>query len=389
MANILILANDSSGFYLFRKELLIELIRLGHSVRISIPDDRYAGELSDLGTDIIKTDIDRRGINPVKDIKLISSYLKLLKSLRPDLVLTYTIKPNVYGAIASSIRGIPYMSTITGLGTAFERRGIVRNVAVSLYKIACRKASCVFFQNSSNMEIFNQAGIKAPKTVLVSGSGVNTDFFSPDADYANDTDHSKLNNIADKYDSGSGHEENADSTCSATSFVYVGRLMREKGMDEFLEAAGRMKDKYGDKVSFLAVGYDDDNYAEKITSKPGLIEHLPFTKNVRAIYAAADALVQPSYHEGMSNTIMEAASMATPVLCSDIPGCRELVDDSVTGFYFKPADSASLTAAMERFMEMDADARAKMGTAARAKMLAEFDRRNVVKSYIDEIMSLL
>ena len=365
MTKILFLANNSTGLYAFRNELLLILKDEGYEVVVSIPDDEHRKDIENEGIRVIHTGLDRRGMNPIRDFNLVFEYRKLLKRERPDAVLTYTIKPNVYGGFVCGRLGIPFISTITGLGSAFEKKGMVQKLVIFMYKVSMKKCSCIFFQNAENKVLFEKLGIIGLKTKLVGGSGVNLNYHKM-ADYV-------------------GHDKNL------TKFLYVGRLMKEKGIEEYLYAAYKMHKKYGSKVSFATLGYDDDNYLEivKNAQDEGIITAIPFHKDVRPFYAECDVLVQPSYHEGMSNVIMEAAAAGRPVLCSDISGCRELVDDTVTGFVFRPCDGEALFEAMNRFMNLSFEERENLGNAGRIKMEREFDREKVAESYLSKIKSII
>ncbi len=360
MSKILFLANNSTGLYAFRNELLLSLKVKGYEVVVSIPDDEHRADIEKEGIRVVHTELDRRGMNPVKDLDLLKAYRKLLKKERPDVVLTYTIKPNVYGGYVCGRLGIPFISTITGLGSAFEKGGIVQKLVTFMYRISMKRCSCLFFQNAENKALFERLGITGLKTRLVGGSGVNLEY------------HKKAD-----------HKDRDD----VTKFLYVGRLMKEKGIEEYLYAARKMHNDFGSKVSFATLGYDDDNYLDimKKAQDEGIVTAIPFHKDVRPFYADCDALVQPSYHEGMSNVIMEAAAAGRPVLCSDISGCRELVDDGMTGFIFKPCDGQSLYDTMTRFMGLSYEDRIKLGDAGRAKMEKEYDRHIIVRSYTEEI----
>ena len=364
MSKVLFLANNSTGLYAFRNELLLSLKDEGYEVVVSIPDDEHRKDIEKEGIRVIHTELDRRGMNPVKDYKLIKEYKKLLNIEKPDVVLTYTIKPNVYGGYVCGKLGIPFISTITGLGSAFEKGGMVQKLVTFMYKTSMKRCSCLFFQNAQNKALFEGLGITGKKTKLVGGSGVNLDY------------HKKAEH--------KGHDDDK------VKFLYVGRLMKEKGIEEYLFAADKMRKEYGDRVSFATLGYDDDSYAQRMkqAQDEGIVTAIPFHKDVRPFYADCDVLVQPSYHEGMSNVIMEAAAAARPVLCSDISGCKELVDDGVTGFLFKPCDGQALYEAMNSFMKLSKEERIKLGDAGRTKMEKEFDRRNIVKSYTEEIKRL-
>ncbi len=365
MPKALILANSSSGLYDFRNELLQGLMKEGFEIVISIPDDRKVKELKEEGYRVIHTDINRRGVNPVQDFGLVKTYKKLLKSEKPDIVLTYTIKPNIYGGFVCGRLKVPFVSTVTGLGSTFEKGGILLKLIVFLYKTSFKKCSCIFFQNEENRKKFEDYGIVGKKHITVNGSGVNLE------------KHFK--------EEMPGHKDDV------TRFLYIGRVMKEKGTDEYLEAAKALHDKYGDKVSFTAIGYCDDDYEDRIRAaeRAGIFKMIPYANDIHPYMREADCIVHPSYHEGMSNVLMEASATGRPVIASDISGCREIVDDKVTGFLCKPRDARSLIDALCRFMELDIDARKEMGSAARRYVEQKFDRRSIILTYINEIKRII
>ncbi|SFC76486.1 glycosyltransferase family 4 protein [Butyrivibrio sp. YAB3001] len=361
MAKALILANSSSGLYDFRNELLLGLMDKGFDVVISLPDELKVKELKDEGCKVIHTDINRRGVNPIQDMALFGAYKKLLNEEKPDIVITYTIKPNIYGGFACSLLKIPYISTITGLGSTFERGGVLLKMIVAMYRISLKKCRCLFFQNDTNRKVFERNGIFARKHVTVSGSGVNL------------SKH--------KFEEYPGHKDDV------TRFLYIGRLMKEKGTDEYLYAARKLHDKYGDKISFSAIGYSDDDYDDKVKEavEKGYFKSIPYSKDIHPYIREADAIVHPSYHEGMSNVLMEAAATGRPVIASDISGCKEIVDNNVSGLLFKPRDEESLTEAIDRFMQLSMEERKTMGKMGRKWVEEHFDRHKVIGAYLNAI----
>ena len=361
MPKALILANSSSGLYDFRNELLLGLLKEGYEVVISLPDDYHVKELTAEGCRVVHTEINRRGVNPVEDLALFRAYKALLKREHPDVVLTYTIKPNIYGGYACRKLRIPYFSTITGLGSAFERGKVMLSLIVFMYKAALKDCRCLFFQNAENRRIFETHGIRAKKHVTVNGSGVNLE-----------------KHVFEAYP---GHADDV------TRFLYIGRIMKEKGSEEYLAAAQKLHDKYGKKVSFAAVGYCEEDYEDAIKSaeEKGIFKMIPYQKDIHPYIREADAIVHPSYHEGMSNVLMEAAATGRPVIASDISGCREVVDKDVSGLLFEPKSCEALVAALDKFMQLDTAARQEMGKKARALVEEKFDRKSIVKAYLDEI----
>lgn len=365
MPKALILANSSSGLYDFRNELLLRLLDEGFEVVISLPDNLKVKELTQEGCRVIHTEINRRGVNPVQDMALFGAYKKLLKEERPDIVITYTIKPNIYGGYACRKLKIPYISTVTGLGSTFERGGILLKLIVFMYKASLKKCRCLFFQNDQNRLIFEKYGIKSLKAVTVSGSGVNLQ--------------------KHKFEEYPGHSDDV------TRFLYIGRLMEEKGSREYIYCADKLHEKYGNKVSFSAVGYSEDGFADvvKEAEKKGILKCIPYQKDIHPYMKEADAIVHPSYHEGMSNVLMEAAATGRPLIASNISGCKEIISRDVSGIVFEPRSEEALLEALEKFMSMDILSRQKMGLKSREWVEEHFDRRKVIDCYYNEISEIV
>lgn len=358
---ILILANSASGLYDFRNELLLELLK-ENEVHVSLPDEERCPELGIEGCIVHHTDIDRRGINPITDMKLLKSYHKLLKEIKPDVVLTYTIKPNIYGGICCRFRKVSYIVNITGLGSVFEKGGILQKIVVFLYRMALKKAACIFFQNQNNQQVFEKFKIKGKAAQLVPGSGVNLD-----------------RHRFEEYPSKEG----------PVKFLYAGRIMKEKGIDELLYAAEQIQRRYMN-VIFEIVGKYEDDYKSIIEEyeQKGIIHLVEYQKDMHPYYQSAWAVLMPSYHEGMSNVILEAAATGRPVIASDIPGCREGFEEGCTGFGVEAGNKEALYEAVARFMELPYEKKVEMGYAAREKMKVEFDRQKVVKAYICQIKNI-
>ena len=359
---VLILANNASGLYDFRNELLLRLLK-DYEVHVSLPDADEVPEIAEEGCIVHHTFLERRGMNPVKDGKLMIKYLKLIREVKPNVVLTYTIKPNIYGSLCCRLKKIPYIVNITGLGSAFEEDGLLRKLVVFLYKLALKKASCVFFQNAKNKDILEGFGIKGKKARLVPGSGVNLD-----------------RHVFEEY----------PSKDEPVRLVFVGRIMKEKGIDELLYAAEKIKQEFP-KVIFQLIGSYEDDYKENVErlQQAGIVEFIGYQKIIHPFYAKAAAALMPSYHEGMSNVVLEAAATGRPVLASDIPGCREGFDDGVTGIGFAPRNKQAFYEAVKCFLNLSYEERREMGKKARRKIEREFDRRIVVESYMREIEKVL
>ena len=361
MKKVLILANSASGLYDFRNELLLKLLE-SYEVHVSLPDAEKVPQLAREGCQVHRTPIDRRGVNPIKDMGLFLAYWQLIRSIKPDVVLTYTIKPNIYGNLCCRLKRIPYIANITGLGSVFENGGMVQKIVVLLYKLSLKKASCIFFQNKKNQEIFEQHGIYGRKARLVPGSGVNLDRHA--------------------FEEYSSKEEKM-------IFLYVGRVMKEKGIEELLYAAKVLCEE-NPQVIFRLVGNYEEDYKDIVEQyeKQGILELIGYQKEIHPYYKEAAAVLMPSYHEGMSNVILEASATGRPVLASDIPGCQEGFEDGITGFGFPPRDKEALLEALRKFVKLSEDERAQMGKNARAKMEREFDRKQVVNAYVEEIKGI-
>lgn len=359
MLKVLILINSSGGLYDFRNEF-VKALTAKYEVYVSMPDDVKEKELKAEGCKIIKTAINRRGINPLEDLKLYRTYVTIMKEIQPDLVVTYTIKPNIYGGYAAGRLKIPYIATITGLGGAFDRTGLLLKLVVTMYRAGLKKAACVFFQNEENRGIFQNMGIMGKKSRMVMGSGVNLERHR--------------------------YEEYPQS--DETQFLFVGRVMKERGILEYIEAAKRL---HSGRVFFDIMGYCDEDYQELLDTleKEGVIRQIGFHTEVHEYLAAASAIVVASFHEGMSNALIEGAATGRPVIASRISGCKEAFEEGVTGFGFTPGRPEELIDAMEKFLSLSTEERARMGRCGREKMEREFDRNMVTDEYMDEVSQIL
>lgn len=360
---ILILANNDAGLLNFRQQVVSAILDRGYEVIVSVPKGNRIDEIEGLGCKIDIANIHRRGINPIEDLKLLKYYLSLLNKEKPNVVLTYTIKPNIYGGIACAIKGIPYIVNITGLGTAVEHPGMLQILTVNLYKIAMRKASCIFFQNDGNRSFFSDKNIRNDIHRLIPGSGANIKNFQP-ADYP---------------------------TASPIKFLFVSRIMKEKGIEEYFAAARHFR-KLRSDVEFHILGACEEDYASQLKDleSVGIVIYHGQQNDVRPFLSECSCLIHPTYYpEGMSNVILEAASTARPVITTRRHGCMEAVDEGVTGFLFEERDTQGLIHQIAKFLSMSVEERAEMGRKARIKMEREFDRKIVVDAYLDEINKIL
>lgn len=358
---ILILANDAEGLYKFRKELIQELIANGNKVYISLPEGKFIRNLEKLGCRFINTYVDRRGINPKTDAKLMLFYMRLIKKFHPDLVITYTIKPNIYGNMMSRFLRIPYAANITGLGTAFQKDGMVKKLVIFLYKVALKKAKVVFFENVENQKIMQDLGIVRKEQVcLLNGAGVNLDEY-PFCEYPED---------------------------GKIRFLFIGRVMKEKGVNELFEAAERLK-KERDNVFFDIVGPMEENYRKRIEelTEKGIIEYYGYQEDVKPFIKNCHCFVLPSYHEGMANTLLESAAMGRPLITSRIHGCLETVEDGKTGYLCRCKNAEELYTRMKQFLNLTHEERKIMGFDGRKRMVEKFDKKQVVETTIRKLKS--
>ena len=346
---ITLISNHSGGLYDFRKDLIYALQKQGEIVAVVPKNDKWQ-ELCSIVDKAIELPLDRRGMNPIHDFSLFCKYRQILREIKPKLVITYTIKPNVYGGIACRMAHIPYAVNITGLGSAIENGGLLRKFILMLYKVSLKGARVVFFENAANRDALVNAGVVPQgRNVVLNGAGVNLNDY-PYQEYPND---------------------------GTVRFLFVGRIMKEKGVDEFFVAAERKKKKYGKRVEFRMAGMFEEAYKQKIDElvNDGIIEYLGYQADMKSLYGAASCVVLPSYHEGMSNVLLEAAATGRPLITSDIPGCREAVEDGVSGYICPAKDADALYDAMQRFVELPESWRAEMGRRGRERMEKRYHSR--------------
>lgn len=355
---VLILTNYDLGLYKFRKEVL-EALCSRYKVIVSCPRGEYIEKIKAIGCSYIGQEFNRRGTNPLADFEQLIGYVELIKKVKPDVVLTYTIKPNVYGGLACQIIGTPYIANITGLGTSIENGGIMQLLTTNLYKFGLRKASCVFFQNSNNRKLFIDNKLVNKHTGLIPGSGVNLNFHT--------------------------FEEYPDEE-SGLRFLFVGRIMKDKGIEELLSAIKTIHSE-NDSISLDIIGGYDEDYSSVLDQMvaDGYVRYHGVQDDVHSFYKNAHCVVLPSYHEGMANVLLEGASTGRPVIATNIPGCKETFDEGKTGFGCEAKNADSLANAMRKFLALSHEEKAAMGIAGRNKVKKEFDRSIIVKAYMDEI----
>ena len=359
---IMILANSDAGLFKFRRELLETLLQ-NHEVLICLPYGEYIKEMTDMGCEFIECQhLERRGMNPLKEIQLIDFYQKVLKENKPDIVFTYTIKPNVYGGMVCGKLGIPYAVNITGLGTAVENDGVMQKVTLTLYRMGLKKAQTVFFQNTENKNFMLRKKVIKGEYVQLPGSGVNLKYYLP-------LEYPKHETI---------------------DFVFVARVMKEKGIDNYLEMAEVIREKYP-KTRFHICGFCEDNYTQRLSEleERGIIIYHGMVKDMTKIYKKAACTIHPTYYpEGLSNVLLESSASARPIITTDRAGCREVIDDGINGFICKQNDSKDLVKQVEKFLALTWEERRNMGLAGRAKVEKEFDRNIVIEKYLAELKKI-
>ncbi len=362
-------ANTAWCLYNFRSAPILGLIREGYSLSIYAPRDVYTPKLEDIGCVVTDLPIDSRGTNPLTDFKTFLDYLRLFRRDQPDLVFNFTIKSVIYGSLAARWLGIRNIAVVSGLGYTFINNDWRSRVSKWLYHVALRYPNEIWFLNHDDFGVFKDQGLIKGRTVRVlDGEGVDTEHFSP---------------------------RDRQPAEGPVTFLMISRLYWDKGVREFVEAAAIVKERFPDAL-FHILGPLGDVSPSAVT--PGLVDewqakgwirHLGSTTDVRPYIADSDCIVLPSYREGLSRSLMEAASMARPIITTDVVGCREVVDHEVNGYLCRAMDSADLADQMIRFLGMTPEDRRAMGEAGRRKVLSRFDVRDVVRMYQERVNALM
>ena len=365
---VAIMINTSWNIFNFRKGLVQAFLDRGDEVVAIAPPDNYSNRLTELGCSYRPLEINASGMNPVIDFGLILTMRRILKDEQPDVLLTYTIKPNIYGSLASHGLHIPCICNVSGLGTVFLWKGAVKKLAVRLYKYSFRRTSWVFFQNDEDRTDFiNLIPIPLNKTSLLPGSGINTEHFKPIAVEPNEQ----------------------------PVFTMIGRLIVEKGVYDFIEAI-RLVKKRKPNTRFRLIGEFDPSHARSIKKEEldswiaeELIDYVPHLTDVRDALATSDVVVLPSYREGTPRTLLEAGAMAKPMIATDVPGCRHVVKDGDNGFLCKVQSPKDLAAKMLLFLALSSQEREQMAITSRKMIVDKFDEQIVIDHYLKLIDDLL
>ena len=377
---IALLTNNDDDVYCFRLELIQAILKEGYDLLISCPDGpKFELLESDYG--LKKNEsfiydnpaIDRRGTNIVTDGMLMLHYKKLFRRYKPSVILTYTAKPNVYASLVAHQLHIPVINNVTGFGSVLNESGIKQKFIMWLFKIAYKKSACIMFQNSTNMKLALESGMIKGDYKLIPGSGVALDRF-PVQDYPK---------------GGNGVEG------EPVVFNYIGRILHDKGVDDYIAAAKIIKKTYP-KTEFNMIGFiepTESHYEAELKElgKQGIVFYRGSQKDVRPWIGRAHAIIHPStYGEGMSNVLLENASSGRPIITTDNPGCRETVDDGVSGFLYHGSNVDELVHIIENFTtKLSNDTRKQMGIEGHKKVQNEFNRQIVVDTYLKKIKELI
>ena len=362
LKRLLVLANSDSSIFKFRQELLLDLSE-DFQIGLGIPFGQYIDEISNSNYELFDIPVDRHGMNPIEDFRLLRRYRALIRSFHPDVVLEYTIKPNLYGSIVCG-RKIPCLCNITGLGTALEKPGTMQKMMIAMYRFAMMNVDTIFFQNTAGEVFFREHKIgRTEQYIRLPGSGVNLKRFEY-IDYP---------------------------TTGPQRFLFVARIIKEKGIDEFLSVANRFHDEGLEAEFHICGACEEDGYHHKLESLHdlGIVKYHGLVKDMRSMYAQASCVVLPSYYpEGQSNVLLEGAASGRPLITTDHPGCREAVKEGITGFLVNTQDADDLYDKVKKMYELSCEDRRLMGLKGRSYMENTFDRKIVVRIYRERLSKL-
>ena len=364
---IVISANSCWNIVNFRAGLVGALRERGYRIVVAAPDDEYCSKLADLGAAFLPVPMNSSGLSVIEDLRLLARYLRIFRQLRPFAFIGFTPKPNIYGSPAARVVGARVINNVTGLGTAFIKRGPLAALVAELYRFSFRTSSTVFFQNRDDMELFVGKRIaRRDQAQLLPGSGVDLERFKPRPAAAAD---------------------------GPFRFLLVGRLLWDKGVAEYVEAARIVRRSHPDaRFQMLGrVGADNrtavpPSVLERWQAE-GIIDYLGQSDDVRPAMEQADCIVLPSYREGLPRALLEGSAMSKPLIATDVPGCRDVVEDGNTGFLCVERSADSLAAAMVKMIETPASERLKMGEHGRSKIEQEFCETRVIGKYLEALGS--
>ncbi len=363
MSRILFLANHFITLYSFRKELICRLCEEGHEVYLSLPQDEENKTFEEMGCKIVLTDIDRRGVNPKNDLKLIRQYKKIIPEVNPDVIFSYTIKPNIYGTMVSNKLRYRQVCNVTGTGATFIKKSFISIVATMLYKMSIKKCYKVFFQNIGDRDYFVKHQMVKDNWAMLPGSGCNLD------------EHQYVEMPYDE----------------EVRFIFIGRVMELKGIEEYLACAKNVKEKYAN-AKFLIAGWNEEEKYKAIVAeyeKAGYVEYIGFRRDINEWIAKCHCTVLPSHGgEGVPNVLLESAATGRACIGSKISGTMDVIDESRTGYLFETGNVDDLIAKVEHFLALSFEEKKAMGLAGRVKVEKEFNREIVIRKYLEEISTV-
>ncbi|OUN37270.1 glycosyltransferase family 4 protein [Massilimicrobiota sp. An80] len=360
MSRVLFLSNHFITLYSFRKELIRKLCEEGHEVYLSLPKDNDNKIFEEMGCKIVLTEIDRRGVNPKNDLKLIRQYRKLIPQVNPDIIFSYTIKPNIYGSMVANRLHYKQVCNVTGTGATFLKKNMVSRIATFLYRISMKHAYKVFFQNTGDKDYFVEHKMIKKNWEMLPGSGCNLE------------EHHFVEMPSDE----------------VINFIFIGRVMELKGIDEYLKCAKNIKKKYPN-TRFLIAGWNEEEKYKAIIHKyeeKRYVEYIGFRKDIADWIEKCHCTILPSHGgEGVPNVLLETASTGRVCIGSNINGTMDVIEDGKTGYLFETGNATDLTDKVEKFIKLSFNRKKMMGLAGRKKIENEFDRQIVIKKYIDEV----
>lgn len=359
MKKVLLMANHFVGLYYCRKELIKKLVDDGNQVYLSLPESEDNKYFTDMGCIIVPTEVDCHGMNPLKDLKLIKRYKKIMKEVNPDIIFSYTIKPNIYGCLASNGK-YKQVCNITGTGGTFLKKSFLSSVCKFLYKISVKKCYKAFFQNTGDRDFFIKNKMIKDNYDILPGSGCNLD----------------------------EHPYSVMPSDDVIKFIFVGRVMKLKGIDEYLKCAKAIKEKYNNVIFYIAGSNEEAEYQNLIKEyqQAGYVEYVGYRKDIAEWISQCHCTILPSYGgEGIPNALLETSATGRICIASNINGSKDVVVDGKTGYLFEPGNTDNLIEQVEKVIAMTGEQRRLMGLAGREHIEKHYDRNIVIKKYLDEV----
>ncbi|MGL6064068.1 MAG: glycosyltransferase family 4 protein [Fusobacteriaceae bacterium] len=363
---IMFVANKLWDIYIFRGRTIKKLVEDGHEIVVIAPDDKRIDIERELGVKVIDIAVDKRGINPIKDLKLMMTLIKIYKKEKPNLIFHYTIKLNIYGTLAAKFLNKKNIAVITGLGYSFVSKGIISKLAKILYKFSMKFANEVWVLNSDDKNVLLEERItQEEKIFILPSEGVDIEKYKP----------VESKRVDDKI-----------------IFLMIARAFYDKGFGEYSKVAKILKEKYGPKIEFQFLGAlgesqrsGIDEQEMKKLQEEGNIIYLGITNDVPSIVKGCDCIVLPSYREGMSMVLLEGAAMEKPLIATNVTGCKEIIENEKTGFLVKVKSVSSLLEGMEKFINLSKEERVRLGVLGREKIMKEYQDDIIIKIYRDKV----